>query len=121
MRPLTVSLPTSHQAEKLRSSSLSQELCVLSVIEILYLWKALANCSASKLQSMTQGESTSLTCSQTHPPAVTSPLGFPPQCCRGSTTPPAQASSICCSVPFKDVCTTPKRPSRYLTDTQAVS
>lgn len=49
---------TSHQAEKLRSSSLSQELCILSVIEILYLWKALPNCSASKLQAMTQGSGT---------------------------------------------------------------
>lgn len=53
--PTDILLSTSHQAEKLRSSSLSQELCILSVIEILYLWKALANCSASKLQSMTQG------------------------------------------------------------------
>ncbi|XP_070831177.1 tetratricopeptide repeat protein 39C-like isoform X1 [Chaetodon trifascialis] len=42
------------RAEKLRSTSLSKELCILSVIEILYLWKALPNCSAAKLQTMTQ-------------------------------------------------------------------
>lgn len=44
-----------NQAEKLRTTSLSKELCILSVIEILYLWKALANCSTTKLQTMTQG------------------------------------------------------------------
>lgn len=44
-----------NQAEKLRSTSLSKELCILSVIEILYLWKALPNCSTSNLQTMTQG------------------------------------------------------------------
>lgn len=43
------------QAEKLRSSGLTKDLCVLSVIEILYLWKALANCSTETLQSMAQG------------------------------------------------------------------
>ncbi|XP_047446622.1 tetratricopeptide repeat protein 39C-like [Mugil cephalus] len=42
------------RSEKLRSPSVSKELCVLSVIEILYLWKALANCSAAKLQTMAQ-------------------------------------------------------------------
>uniref|UniRef100_A0A671YU10 Tetratricopeptide repeat domain 39C n=1 Tax=Sparus aurata TaxID=8175 RepID=A0A671YU10_SPAAU len=42
------------RAEKLRTTSLSKELCILSVIEILYLWKALANCSTTKLQTMTQ-------------------------------------------------------------------
>ncbi|KAM6918582.1 tetratricopeptide repeat protein 39C-like [Xenentodon cancila] len=41
------------RAEKLRSSSLSEEVCILSVIEILYLWKALPNCSTAKLQMMT--------------------------------------------------------------------
>lgn len=46
------------QAEKLRSSSLTKDLCILSVIEILYLWKALANCSTETLQTMTQGNST---------------------------------------------------------------
>uniref|UniRef100_A0A672HB80 Tetratricopeptide repeat protein 39C-like n=2 Tax=Salarias fasciatus TaxID=181472 RepID=A0A672HB80_SALFA len=40
------------RAEKLRSPCLTQELCVLSVIEILYLWKALPNCSTAKLQAM---------------------------------------------------------------------
>ncbi|CAG07615.1 unnamed protein product, partial [Tetraodon nigroviridis] len=43
------------RAEKLRSSGLTKDLCILSVIEILYLWKALANCSTETLQSMTQG------------------------------------------------------------------
>nr|XP_057923608.1 tetratricopeptide repeat protein 39C-like [Doryrhamphus excisus] len=42
------------KAEKLRISSLSKELCILSVIEILYLWKALSNCSTSKLHAMMQ-------------------------------------------------------------------
>ncbi|XP_070774260.1 tetratricopeptide repeat protein 39C-like isoform X3 [Enoplosus armatus] len=42
------------RAEKLRSPSLSKELCILSVIEILYLWKALPNCSTAKLQTMAQ-------------------------------------------------------------------
>ncbi|RVE61914.1 hypothetical protein OJAV_G00175360 [Oryzias javanicus] len=41
------------RSEKLRSSSLSKELCILAVIEILYLWKALPNCSTAKLQAMT--------------------------------------------------------------------
>lgn len=45
------------QAEKLRSSGLTKDLCILSVIEILYLWKALANCSADTLQTMTRGKS----------------------------------------------------------------
>ncbi|CAN9502836.1 unnamed protein product [Ophioblennius macclurei] len=42
------------RAEKLRSPCLTQELCILSVIEILYLWKALPNCSDAKLQAMAQ-------------------------------------------------------------------
>ncbi|XP_068614977.1 tetratricopeptide repeat protein 39C-like [Brachionichthys hirsutus] len=42
------------RAEKLKSASLCKELCILSVIEILYLWKALANSSAAKLQTMIQ-------------------------------------------------------------------
>ncbi|XP_037643632.1 tetratricopeptide repeat protein 39C-like isoform X1 [Sebastes umbrosus] len=42
------------RAEKLRTPSLSKELCILSVIEILYLWKALPNCSTAKLQAMTR-------------------------------------------------------------------
>uniref|UniRef100_A0A669F4D5 Tetratricopeptide repeat domain 39C n=1 Tax=Oreochromis niloticus TaxID=8128 RepID=A0A669F4D5_ORENI len=43
------------RSEKLKSSSISKELCILSVIEILYLWKALPNCSNAKLQTMAQG------------------------------------------------------------------
>uniref|UniRef100_A0A3Q2V7T4 Tetratricopeptide repeat domain 39C n=1 Tax=Haplochromis burtoni TaxID=8153 RepID=A0A3Q2V7T4_HAPBU len=42
------------RSEKLKSSSISKELCILSVIEILYLWKALPNCSNAKLQMMAQ-------------------------------------------------------------------
>ncbi len=44
------------QAERLRKISPTRELCVLGVIEVLYLWKALQNCSSSKLQIMNQGE-----------------------------------------------------------------
>lgn len=42
------------RAEKLRSPNVTKELCILSVIEILYLWKALPNSSVPKLQTMTQ-------------------------------------------------------------------
>lgn len=35
----------------------TRELCILGVIEVLYLWKALPNCSSSKLQIMNQGQS----------------------------------------------------------------
>ncbi|XP_029380674.1 tetratricopeptide repeat protein 39C-like isoform X2 [Echeneis naucrates] len=42
------------RAEKLRSPSLSKELCIMSVIEILYLWKALPNSSSVKLHTMAQ-------------------------------------------------------------------
>lgn len=42
------------RAEKLQSPNVTKELCILSVIEILYLWKALPNCATSKLQTMTQ-------------------------------------------------------------------
>ncbi|KAM3866290.1 tetratricopeptide repeat protein 39C-like [Diretmus argenteus] len=42
------------RSEKLRNPSPSKELCILAVIEVLYLWKALPNCSTSKLQTMTQ-------------------------------------------------------------------
>uniref|UniRef100_A0A3Q1FPT1 Tetratricopeptide repeat domain 39C n=1 Tax=Acanthochromis polyacanthus TaxID=80966 RepID=A0A3Q1FPT1_9TELE len=49
-----IELFSTKKAEKLRSPSLSKELCVLSVIEILYLWKALPNCSTAKLKTMTQ-------------------------------------------------------------------
>uniref|UniRef100_A0A1A7W981 Tetratricopeptide repeat domain 39C n=2 Tax=Iconisemion striatum TaxID=60296 RepID=A0A1A7W981_9TELE len=41
------------RAERLASPCLSKELCILSVIEILYLWKALPNCSTANLQTMT--------------------------------------------------------------------
>lgn len=44
------------QAERLRKISPTRELCILGVIEVLYLWKALPNCSSSKLQIMNQGE-----------------------------------------------------------------
>uniref|UniRef100_A0A3Q3GY36 Tetratricopeptide repeat domain 39C n=1 Tax=Labrus bergylta TaxID=56723 RepID=A0A3Q3GY36_9LABR len=43
------------RAERLRKTTPTRELCILGVIEVLYLWKALANCSASKLQIMNQG------------------------------------------------------------------
>ncbi|KAG7455200.1 hypothetical protein MATL_G00254020 [Megalops atlanticus] len=42
------------RAEKLRKMSPSKELCILAAIEVLYLWKALSNCSTSKLQLMSQ-------------------------------------------------------------------
>uniref|UniRef100_A0A8C7W9M8 Tetratricopeptide repeat domain 39C n=1 Tax=Oncorhynchus mykiss TaxID=8022 RepID=A0A8C7W9M8_ONCMY len=42
------------RAERLRKHSPSRELCVLAVIEVLYLWKALPNCCTSKLQIMSQ-------------------------------------------------------------------
>ncbi|XP_061652312.1 tetratricopeptide repeat protein 39C-like isoform X1 [Phyllopteryx taeniolatus] len=42
------------KAEKLKIPNLSKELCVLAIIEILYLWKALSNCSTSKLHTMMQ-------------------------------------------------------------------
>ncbi|KAF4097624.1 tetratricopeptide repeat protein 39C [Onychostoma macrolepis] len=42
------------RAEKLRKVSLSRELCILGVVEVLYLWKALPNCSSTKLQLMNQ-------------------------------------------------------------------
>uniref|UniRef100_A0A671SXN1 Tetratricopeptide repeat protein 39C n=1 Tax=Sinocyclocheilus anshuiensis TaxID=1608454 RepID=A0A671SXN1_9TELE len=42
------------RAERLRKVSLTRELCILGVVEVLYLWKALSNCSSSKLQLMNQ-------------------------------------------------------------------
>ncbi|XP_064792052.1 tetratricopeptide repeat protein 39C-like [Oncorhynchus masou masou] len=42
------------RAERLRKHPPSRELCVLAVIEVLYLWKALPNCCTSKLQIMSQ-------------------------------------------------------------------
>uniref|UniRef100_A0A9J8BFU6 Tetratricopeptide repeat domain 39C n=1 Tax=Cyprinus carpio carpio TaxID=630221 RepID=A0A9J8BFU6_CYPCA len=44
------------RAERLRKVSLARELCILGVVEVLYLWKALPNCSSSKLQLMNQGK-----------------------------------------------------------------
>ncbi|XP_041913283.1 tetratricopeptide repeat protein 39C isoform X2 [Alosa pseudoharengus] len=42
------------KAERLRKISPTRELCILGVVEVLYLWKALPNCSATKLQVMSQ-------------------------------------------------------------------
>uniref|UniRef100_H3CC74 Tetratricopeptide repeat domain 39C n=1 Tax=Tetraodon nigroviridis TaxID=99883 RepID=H3CC74_TETNG len=42
------------RAERLRKTSPTRDLCILGVIEVLYLWKALQNCSSSKLQIMIQ-------------------------------------------------------------------
>ncbi|KAA8589761.1 hypothetical protein FQN60_013126 [Etheostoma spectabile] len=42
------------RAERLRKISPTRELCILGVIEVLYLWKALPNCSSSNLQIMNQ-------------------------------------------------------------------
>ncbi|KAG7487416.1 hypothetical protein MATL_G00023130 [Megalops atlanticus] len=42
------------KAERLRKTPPSVELCILAVMEVLYLWKALPNCSTSKLQLMSQ-------------------------------------------------------------------
>ncbi|KAK1806082.1 hypothetical protein P4O66_013133 [Electrophorus voltai] len=42
------------RAERLRKLSPTQELCILGAVEVLYLWKALPNCSSSKLQLMSQ-------------------------------------------------------------------
>lgn len=42
------------KAERLRKISPTRELCILGVVEVLYLWKALPNCSPTKLQVMSQ-------------------------------------------------------------------
>uniref|UniRef100_A0A8C9VW50 Tetratricopeptide repeat domain 39C n=1 Tax=Scleropages formosus TaxID=113540 RepID=A0A8C9VW50_SCLFO len=42
------------KAERLRRMSPTRELCILAAIEVLYLWKALQNCSSTKLQLMSQ-------------------------------------------------------------------
>lgn len=42
------------RADRLRKMSPTRELCILGVIEVLYLWKALQNCSPSRLQIMNQ-------------------------------------------------------------------
>uniref|UniRef100_A0A3Q2FRS2 Tetratricopeptide repeat domain 39C n=1 Tax=Cyprinodon variegatus TaxID=28743 RepID=A0A3Q2FRS2_CYPVA len=43
------------RADRLRKVSPTRQLCILGVIEVLYLWKALQNCSSTKLQIMNQG------------------------------------------------------------------
>ena len=48
--------PSVSQADRLRKTFPTRELCILGVIEVLYLWKALQNCSSSKLQIMNQGK-----------------------------------------------------------------
>uniref|UniRef100_A0A6Q2YUW7 Tetratricopeptide repeat domain 39C n=1 Tax=Esox lucius TaxID=8010 RepID=A0A6Q2YUW7_ESOLU len=48
------------RAERLTKHAPSKELCILAVIEVLYLWKALPNCSTSKLQTMSQGTHTEI-------------------------------------------------------------
>uniref|UniRef100_A0A8C7G4A0 Tetratricopeptide repeat domain 39C n=1 Tax=Oncorhynchus kisutch TaxID=8019 RepID=A0A8C7G4A0_ONCKI len=45
------------RAERLSKHAPSRELCILAVIEVLYLWKALPNCSTAKLQTMSQDPS----------------------------------------------------------------
>lgn len=71
------------QAERLRKISPTRELCILGVIEVLYLWKALQNCSSSKLQIMNQGEShlhhlyRQVSCSRISRHVVTSCLSLP--------------------------------------------
>ncbi|XP_051467752.1 tetratricopeptide repeat protein 39C isoform X2 [Apus apus] len=42
------------KAERFRKQMPTKELCVLASIEVLYLWKALPNCSLSNLQHMSQ-------------------------------------------------------------------
>ncbi|KAE8598583.1 hypothetical protein XENTR_v10016865 [Xenopus tropicalis] len=43
------------KSERFKKQSPTKELCVLAAIEVLYLWKALPNCSLSNLQRMSQG------------------------------------------------------------------
>ncbi|XP_062916614.1 tetratricopeptide repeat protein 39C isoform X3 [Mobula hypostoma] len=42
------------KAERFQKEKPTKDLCVLAVIEVLYLWKALGNCSPSNLQRMNQ-------------------------------------------------------------------
>lgn len=42
------------RAERLRKLCPSRELCIVGVVEVLYLWKALPNSSPTKLQMMNQ-------------------------------------------------------------------
>uniref|UniRef100_A0A8D2ZK02 Tetratricopeptide repeat protein 39C n=1 Tax=Scophthalmus maximus TaxID=52904 RepID=A0A8D2ZK02_SCOMX len=50
------------RAERLRKISPTRELCILGVVEVLYLWKALPNCSSTKLQIMNQGDLDEASC-----------------------------------------------------------
>lgn len=56
LRTTAKHLDTTRQAERLRKITVTRELCILGVVEVLYLWKALPNCSSSKLQLMNQGK-----------------------------------------------------------------
>ncbi|KAK2094522.1 Tetratricopeptide repeat protein 39C, partial [Saguinus oedipus] len=42
------------KAERFRKQTPTEALCVLASIEVLYLWKALPNCSFPNLQRMSQ-------------------------------------------------------------------
>ncbi|XP_043921288.1 tetratricopeptide repeat protein 39C [Protopterus annectens] len=42
------------KAERYKKQPPTKELCILATIEVLYLWKALPNCSLSDLQHMSQ-------------------------------------------------------------------
>lgn len=48
------------QAERFRKVAPTRALCVLASIEVLYLWKALPNCSFPNLQRMSQGNKKTL-------------------------------------------------------------
>uniref|UniRef100_UPI00398F66A2 tetratricopeptide repeat protein 39C n=1 Tax=Pristiophorus japonicus TaxID=55135 RepID=UPI00398F66A2 len=50
------------KAERFQKEKPTKDLCVLAAIEVLYLWKALANCSPSNLQRMNQA------CQEMHEP-----------------------------------------------------
>uniref|UniRef100_H2L6X6 Tetratricopeptide repeat domain 39C n=1 Tax=Oryzias latipes TaxID=8090 RepID=H2L6X6_ORYLA len=50
------------RADRLRKVSPTRELCILGIIEVLYLWKALPNCSSTKLQIMNQGYLDEVSC-----------------------------------------------------------
>ncbi|KAK1337837.1 hypothetical protein QTO34_002473 [Cnephaeus nilssonii] len=43
------------KAERFRKQTPTRALCVLASVEVLYLWKALPNCSSPSLQRMSQG------------------------------------------------------------------
>ncbi|CAH2284952.1 tetratricopeptide repeat 39C [Pelobates cultripes] len=42
------------KGDRFRKQTPTKELCILAAIEVLYLWKALPNCSLSNLQHMSQ-------------------------------------------------------------------